>query len=160
MRKKTPMKKTSAEKVAMPAASTKQCMCGSCGTDCGRWGLMLLRIVVGAAFLFHGVTKLMNLAGTMTFFQSVAWFGWLGAVVAIVEAVGGLALILGIFTRWASYALAVIMVGALVLVSGRAGVTAMMERDVLLLASLLALAWNGPGKWSLHDKCGCCGDCC
>jgi putative oxidoreductase len=162
--RKTTIERPSAEKIRTERIETTparmadhgDCMCGDCGTSCAAWGLTILRVVVGAAFMWHGISKFLNLAGTQGFFSQL--FGAAGPVLAMliaaVEVLGGLALILGFFVRWAAYVLAAVLVVAIVWAK-KFGWPA-IELELVLLASLFALAWNGPGKFSLHDKCGCC----
>jgi putative oxidoreductase len=79
------------------------------------YAALLLRVSMGALFLAHGaLLKLgtFGLAGTMGFFGSLGYPPILGAVVAIAETLGGLALIAGVGVRVVSLALVPIMIGA------------------------------------------------
>jgi putative oxidoreductase len=79
------------------------------------YAALLLRLSMGVMFLAHGLLlKLMTfgLAGTMGFFGSIGYPPVLGAVVAIAETLGGIALILGIWVRPVSLLLLPIMIGA------------------------------------------------
>ncbi len=126
--------------------------------DCTNWGLLILRVVVGATFIYHGLPKLLNLAGTEKFFSSLSFFGifqipgWFALIFGIVETLGGLWLISGYRIRWPAYALAVDIFFAIVvplfngLLSGHVRVP---DLELLLLASALLLAWSGPGRWGL-----------
>lgn len=88
------------------------CKCGSCGCMHGSSGLTVLRVVVGALFLLHGIQKFTGLDGVQSFFGQIGIWPWLAFVIALAETLGGIALILGIFSRWAGYGLATIMIGA------------------------------------------------
>ncbi len=144
------------EKSAAKDMKCASCACGSCANDCGAWGLTILRVIVGAAFLWHGVTKFMGWQGTSEFFSML--FGAagpvLGGIVAGVEVLAGLALILGIWTRYASYLLIAIL--AVAVVWAKKFAWPQIELDIIFLGALFALAWNGPGTMSMHEKCGCC----
>jgi putative oxidoreductase len=77
----------------------------------------LLRVTMGVMFLAHGLLlKVMTfgLAGTMGFFGSIGYPPILGAVVAIAEVAGGIALILGVWTRLVSLLFVPILVGSVV----------------------------------------------
>lgn len=118
--------------------------------NCANAGQFLLRLLVGIIFLYHGIMKFLNLSGTMNFFANgVHIWGWLGVVIAVVEVLGGLMLILGLWSKWASYVLGVVMLGALILVTARFPVAAGFERDMLLLFALIVIATGGPGRCAI-----------
>lgn len=128
---------------------------------CSKWcmkccnkslGLLLIRIAVGAVFLIHGIQKLTNMEMTVGFFGQFgisAFFAW---VAMIVETLGGLAILLGVFMVPAGILLAVTMLVAIIYVTGRGGLGGWEYNAVLLLTSL-ALATTGPGKYAVTDKC-------
>src|SRR5438067_596609 len=66
-------------------------------TDLGRWTHALLRIAAGVLFLEHGLQKLFGFFGGVqgATVPLVSMFGAAG----VLELVGGLLLILGLFTR-------------------------------------------------------------
>ena len=84
--------------------------CDTVGTI-GSVGLLLLRLVMGAAFLFHGWPKIQNPLGWMGPECTVP--GILQALAALAEFGGGMALIVGLLTRLASLGIAAVMVVAL-----------------------------------------------
>jgi putative oxidoreductase len=118
-------------------------------------GLLLLRLVAGLAFVFHGYGKIQNPTGWMgpnanvpAFFQALA---------AISEFGGGLAWMLGLLTPLASFGLACTMAVAVYthafvlkdpFVASGPGMGAYEPASVYFcLAILLLLA--GPGRFSL-----------
>lgn len=117
--------------------------------------LALLRVTVGAVFLAHGAQKLFvfGLGGVAEAFggMGVPLADVVGPTVAFVEFLGGLALILGLFTRVAALGVAVVMLGAITLVHLPAGffLPDGMEFALTLLAAALALVIAGPGGYSL-----------
>ena len=80
----------------------------------GSMGLLWLRLVMGAAFLFHGWPKIQNPFGWMGSEAPVP--GILQALAALAEFGGGMALIVGLLTRLASLGIATNMVVALAMV--------------------------------------------
>jgi putative oxidoreductase len=79
------------------------------------WGTLILRIGLGVIYVAHSLyLKLLvfGLEGTAQFFQSIGLPSPLAYGVFTVEAVGGVALILGFRTRWAAAALLPVALGA------------------------------------------------
>lgn len=63
-------------------------------------GLLFSRIMIGLIFVLHGWSKFEDgISGTVGFFESIGIPGFLASVVAIIELVGGVAMILGLGTR-------------------------------------------------------------
>ena|SRR3989338_4810470 len=124
------------------------------------WSTLSLRLVIAAIFLFHGSQKLFGafegpgIAGTAGFFGNIGIPLPLAAVwlVASVEFFGGLAVLLGVFTRYASALLSAVMVVAILTVhlkngfSGGGG----FEFPLMVLAGTISLLLSGPGKASLE----------
>jgi putative oxidoreductase len=115
----------------------------------------ILRLVVGVVFFVHGAQKLfvIGIPGVASFLGSVGVpFPMPNAiVVSCVEFLGGLALLLGLFTRWAAVPLAFDMTVALLTVHIRGGfyVPKGIEFVLTLLAACLALVCLGSGALSL-----------
>lgn len=119
-------------------------------------GLLVLRVVVGITFLMHGWQKVSEwgFSGTAQSFEGmgVPAPAASAAFAIVVELVGGIALIFGVFTRIAGALLALDMVGALVLVHMTSGFFAAeggVELVLILAAAALALAFTGPGRYAV-----------
>jgi len=114
-------------------------------------GLFILRLAVGVIFVVAGFSKLVSLGGTAEFFA-----GTIGlpipmvftVVVMAIELIGGLMLIVGVYTRVAAGLLAAVMLGALLLYKGQQGFQA-ARIDIALLGAAVALAFTGAGKLRL-----------
>lgn len=79
------------------------------------YAALLLRVSLGTIFLAHSLyLKLVvfTLPGTAQFFESLGLPGPLAYLVFAAEALGGLALLAGVATRWVSLALVPIAIGA------------------------------------------------
>ena len=75
----------------------------------------LLRVTTGGLFLAHAWLKLViyTPAGTVGFFESIGFPGFLAYLVIAAELVGGVALIAGVWTRWVSLALVPVLLGSI-----------------------------------------------
>lgn len=112
------------------------------------WSLFLLRVVFASIFLAHGWPKIKNLKAThenfnmMGFRPGIFW----GTIVAVLESIGGLLILLGIWTQLFALLLAIEMaVTTLWKVSKKQGLVGGYELDLLLLMAGLALATMGGG---------------
>ena len=124
-------------------------------TDLERWGITILRVVVGIVFVAHGGQKLF----VWGFGNVAGFFGQVGipapmvaaVIVTLVEFLGGLALLLGLFTRWAAIPLAVNMLGAILTVHWKGGffLPDGFEFALTLLAANVTLAFLGSGEASV-----------
>ena len=83
----------------------------------------ILRVTMGVLFLAHFWLKLVIFtpAGTAAFFESLGFPGFLAYAVIAAELFGGIALILGVWTRWVSLALVPILLGSIYAPHGAAG---------------------------------------
>ncbi len=118
------------------------------------WAPVILRIILGIAFILHGWPKWQNIDGVVGFFATLGSPAFMAYVVAFVELVGGIAILLGIFTRYASALIAIDMIGATWLVKSKVGFIAQgacgAELDLAFLAIALSLMLLGAGKLSLE----------
>jgi putative oxidoreductase len=135
-----------------------------------QWAPLPLRLSLGISFIYHGYPKLVTGEGHQGFAGMLTNIGVpapgiMAWVVAIVEVVGGLALIIGAFVAIASLLLLIDMVVALIKVHLAAGFTFInikgmgpngpmfgmpgYEVNLLFIAGLLALILAGAGQLSV-----------
>ncbi len=118
------------------------------------------RIVVGLAFYLTGSGKWAHFDNTVTFFTAIGipHPAWNAAIVATLELVGGIALILGLFTRLFATALLTTMAVALLtadkerFLSSWSPASDVSPTDISSFVFLLFFAWlalYGPGVVSL-----------
>jgi putative oxidoreductase len=121
-------------------------------------GLTVLRVITGLVFAAHGVQKLFmwGVDGVAAGFgqMGIPMAGITGPLVGVVELIGGVALVIGLFTRPVAAALAVVMLGAILFVHLPAGffLPNGVEFVLTLLGSAVALALTGAGTYSLDAR--------
>jgi putative oxidoreductase len=127
---------------------------------------VVLRLVVGIVMAVHGWQKLTEMGPAMFGETMVADLGLpapvlLGWAITLVELVGGTLLIVGLVTRISAALLAVVLIGAAVLVKPDLGSIAPMgamlpgaELDLALIAGAVGVFLLGPGKPSLDHAVG------
>jgi putative oxidoreductase len=123
-------------------------------------GLLVLRVVVGAAFMFHGYGKIQNPFGWMG--ENATVPGWLQALAALSEFGGGAAWILGLATPLASFGILCTMAKAVhlhAIVRGdpfvAKGAGAAYEPALVYLCVAILFLLAGPGKFSLDAMIFC-----
>jgi putative oxidoreductase len=123
---------------------------------------LVLRVALGLIFTMHGWQKFYGgVEGISGFIGSLGIpLPYFFAIVLIaVELIGGIMMILGVFTHWVSKSFVVVALVALFLVHIQNGFfidlkggTYGFEYILLILAASVSLMITGPGKWSLDNK--------
>ena len=114
----------------------------------GNYALLILRLVLGIIFLYHGLPKLKGKMG-----------GFM-VIIGILEGLAGLAVMAGLYTEIAGSLLAVIMVGAIFKKVAQWNIpfssqgTTGWEFDLTLAAAAIALAFLGAGNLSVDSYLG------
>lgn len=89
------------------------------------YAALLLRVTLGVLALAHGLLKILVFtpAGTVGFFVSLGLPlpALLAYATIVIEVVGGLALIAGLFTRWVAITMVPVLLGAAFFAHGDAG---------------------------------------
>ncbi|MCB1607268.1 MAG: DoxX family protein [Xanthomonadales bacterium] len=116
------------------------------------YAALVLRLSLGVMFVAHGLLKLLvfGLAGTAGFFESIGFPGWTAYLVAPAEVLIGIALILGVYSRWVALASLPILGGALWVHAGNgwlfSNANGGWEFPLFLIASALVVALLGDGR--------------
>ena len=124
------------------------------------WAMLPLRLTLGVIFIAHGAQKVFGtwegpgLRAFMNFpppypFMRPAWL-WMGAA-AVAELLGGILVLLGLFTRFGAFLIACVMLTAMLGVHWSKGffVSSMgIEYSLALLGMALALLIAGGGQAS------------
>ena len=120
-------------------------------------GTFILRVVLGITFFVHGLVKFQGgIENTAGWFSSIGIPGFMAYVVALIELVGGIALVIGLGTKIVSALLSLVMVGAIIKVKLSVGFLgngqmAGYELDLAFLAMAVFLAINGNKLFSLDQ---------
>jgi putative oxidoreductase len=115
-------------------------------------GLLVLRLVLGAIMVGHGYSKVFGgLHKHVEFVASLGMPGWLAYLSTAAEFIGGVLLILGLFTRVAAIAVCIDMVVAILKVHLHNGLLGQngYQFPLALAAIAFALVFSGAGPISL-----------
>jgi len=125
--------------------------------------IFVLRICLGVVFMAHGLQAVLGMFGgpgingfsdmlASLGFKPALFWAYLGAYV---ELIGGLFIILGIFTRGAALFILIFMVVAAFKVHLAKGFFIQaggFEYNFVIICICIALMLSGPGKFSIHAK--------
>jgi len=114
-------------------------------------GVLLIRLALAAVFIAHGWGKFSDMTGTVGFFSSLGINSLFAYLVAATELLGGVAMLLGIWTKWAGILLAIVMIGAIYFVKFAKGPMG-YELELTLLLTALGVSMMDPGKYAVHKK--------
>ncbi|MDO8582590.1 MAG: DoxX family protein [bacterium] len=114
--------------------------------------MLVLRLTAGFIFIAHGWPKVKGMKMTAQHFESMGFkpgHVW-GTAVALVEFIGGIALILGFLAQPAAFAMAIVMLVALFWKLGKGqGLVGGYELDLVLLAVLITITLLDSGAYSM-----------
>lgn len=118
-------------------------------------GLLVLRLVLGAAMIAHGSTKVFGgISHHVKFVAEHGMPGWLGYFSAYAEFLGGALLVIGLLTRIAAIAVCINMMVAVLKVHLHQGFMGGYEYPIALSAMAFALLFTGPGPISVDWAMG------
>jgi putative oxidoreductase len=123
---------------------------------------LIARIFLAALFVFAGIGKIGNVAGTAGYFGKLGLPGGEALVWAViaVEIVGGLLILVGWKTRIVAWIMAVFTIATAVVGHAFWGLEgAQMNnqltqflKNLAIAGGFLLLAWAGPGRYSLDKE--------
>lgn len=129
------------------------------------WGAFFLRLVLGAAMIYHGYSKVIPSGGFhggntfaalehhSRYVASLGFPYWLGIVSALTEFVGGILVLLGLLTRFAAILISINMLIAVIMVNRHHGYSG-SEYSLALLVIALMLSFYGSGVCALDRRFG------
>jgi len=115
------------------------------------------RILLSIIFILAGIEKITGYEGSAQYMQSHGLPSILLPGAILVELGGGLAILLGLFSRYAALVLAIFcLVTAAIFHSTFTGEGAQMQiimfmKNLAIAGGLLLLFANGPGRFALRD---------
>lgn len=117
-------------------------------------GNFLIRLTLGLVFLWAGIGKLfLNARPPIDQIITFIPLNTSLLILGIIEVIIGLLLVIGLFTRIAAWASAVLLllfvIGGIVL---GLFIDAFLLKDIALLAVALELAWTGSRMWGLDNR--------
>jgi putative oxidoreductase len=125
-------------------------------TRTGDFAILALRLAVGVVLAYHGWLKIPDVSGFAGFVDSLGVPApeLMAYVVTYLEFLGGIALILGLGTRYVAALFVIEMAFTIMLVKVDVGLIAPeggpgAELDILILAIALSLVLTGAGRWSV-----------
>jgi len=120
-------------------------------------GAFALRVGLGIMLVAHGLLKVFvfTIPGTIGFFESVGFSGWLAYPTILAEVGGGLLLIVGFQTRLISLASLPLLIGALSVHTGNGWVFSNQgggwEYPLFLVLAAAVQVLIGPGRYALDN---------
>jgi putative oxidoreductase len=115
--------------------------------------LMLVgRVLLAAIFVWAGYGKVVAYAGTQDYMASQGVPGMLLPLVILLELGGGIAIVLGLFTRLTAVALAGFCVASALMFHSGATDTILFMKNMAMAGGFLILAAHGPGDLSLDNR--------
>lgn len=120
------------------------------------YAALLLRVSLGVMLLAHGLLLKVftfGIAGTVGFFESIGYPGVLAYAVILAEIGGGIALILGVWTRAVSLLLVPVLIGATIQHAGNgwlfSAANGGWEFPAFWTVTLMVQALLGDGAYAL-----------
>ncbi len=117
--------------------------------------VLLARLLLAHIFLLAGLSKITGYAGTQGYMESMGVPGALLPLVIALEIGGSLALIVGLFTRWAALALAGFCVASALIFHRNFAEQMQMilfMKNFAMAGGLLLLYVQGAGAFSLDAR--------
>lgn len=124
--------------------------------------VLLLRITLSGIFIVAGVSHLLNPEGVTQRIQNAPYSGFatlfgnphlLGILSGYVLLVFGIALLLGVFTRWSAIILFITLIPITITIQmGNGLIHGPLWKNIALFGGLLFFILNNPKSFSLYNK--------
>jgi len=124
---------------------------------------LLGRLLLSQIFILSGISKLMNWSGTEAYMaaQGMPLVPLLLLGATVVEILGGLSLLLGWQARWGAFIVFLYLIPTTLIFHNfwaYHGAEQQMQminfmKNLAIMGGLLMMAANGPGLWSVDERC-------
>ena len=111
---------------------------------------LVMRILIGVIFIVAGWMKVTDMTATVKAFSGMGIPAFLAYIVSYVVFLGGIAVVLGLWTDYLAPLLAIIMIVAFGLTYSLG--FAAYGMPLATLSGLLGLWVSGPGKYAIHPR--------
>lgn len=128
-------------------------LCTAC--DHPNFSVFLVRVALALPFIIHGIQKLSNFQGTVGWLVSMGVPAVFAYLLPFIETLGGIAVLLGVFTQVAGALLAIVMLVAIFLVHAKHGYSVGeggYEFALTLFILALGVATGKAGRFSVNRK--------
>jgi putative oxidoreductase len=115
-------------------------------------GALVGRIFLAFIFVYAGIGKLMNPAGTMRYMEAAGMHqavGLLFVIAVLIELIGGLMLVVGWQTKWVALVIFLFCIPVTVIFHVIPGQTIQWHKNLAFMGGLLVLAVHGAGGISI-----------
>ncbi len=116
--------------------------------------VLLSRAMMATIFIVEGIGKITSYAGVAAYMGQHGVAPSLLPLVILTELGGGLLVLVGFKTRWASVALAGFCLLTGLIFHLASGETIEFQKNVAMAGGFLVLATFGPGAWSIDGRFG------
>lgn len=130
-------------------------------TNTADYAALIARLTLGIIILPHGLQKTFGLFGGPGYSATMQFLGSqfsapVGFLVILGESLGALALIFGFLTRFCAASIGIIMLGAIVFVTGKNGffLPSGYEFSMLAIGIALSLVVSGGGAFAVDSYLG------
>ena len=117
-----------------------------------KW-IVILRVVLGVSLILKAINFFNHSSDFQKYFDTglLKNAGWLISVIPWIHLLGGILIVIGLFTRFASLVQIPILFGAVIFVNLKQGGASDLPFSILILVLVIAFTFVGGGYLSMDD---------
>lgn len=104
--------------------------------------ILLIRIMLGATMLLHGIAKFSDMNGTTEFFVGLGLPAFMPVIIAVIEVMGGIFMIIGLLVPLVSLGFVAILGSAIFMLKSGTGFVGGFELELLLIVMAIACGYS------------------